>query len=77
MQTLELNSQNTSDSKVKAKKVDASKIPHKKRTDELQQISIFEIRDDMIRERLRNVDLDNITPFKAMELLHELKEKFI
>ena len=77
MQTLELNSQNTTDSKVKTKKVDASKIPHKKRTDELQQISIFEIRDDMIRERLRNVDLDNITPFKAMELLHELKEKFI
>ncbi len=77
METLEINSQSPTDTKVKSKKPDASKIPHKKRTDELQQISIFEIRDDMIRERLRSVELDNITPFQAMELLRDLKDKFM
>lgn len=82
MKSLEDDAENKSkiddkQSKMKSSKAQTASIPHKKRTDDLNQISIFEIRDDMIRERLRGVELDNITPFQALELLRDIKEKFM
>jgi DNA mismatch repair protein MutS len=38
------------------------------------QISLFEIRDDRIRERLRDIDVNAITPLQALQTLSELKD---
>ncbi|MDR0926229.1 MAG: DNA mismatch repair protein MutS [Ignavibacteria bacterium] len=38
-----------------------------------QQLSIFEFRDDAIRDRLREIDENVLTPIDAMNILHELK----
>src|SRR5574344_1443456 len=82
MKSLEDDAENKSkidakQSKMKSSKAQTASIPPKKRTDDLNPLSIFEIRDDMIRERLRGVELDNITPFQALELLRDIKEKFM
>ncbi len=84
LKSLESSAQNVSadgtsdaDSKINTKKANTTNIPKKSRPNEdLSQISIFEIRDDLLRERLRDVDLNNITPFQALEIIKELKEKF-
>jgi len=39
----------------------------------ISQFSLFEIRDDALREKLRTINLDNITPLQALQLLSELK----
>jgi DNA mismatch repair protein MutS len=54
---------------------DTSKISVKKKqiTQDIQQLSIFEIRDDEIREKLRNVDLNVMTPLQALQYLQELR----
>ena len=38
------------------------------------QMSLFEYRDDTLRERLREIDTSNMTPLQALQTLHELKE---
>lgn len=38
------------------------------------QMSIFEIRDDELRDKIRKIDINNITPIQAMQFLEELKE---
>jgi DNA mismatch repair protein MutS len=37
------------------------------------QISLFEIRDDKIREKIRGIDVNALTPMQALTLLAELK----
>ena len=37
------------------------------------QISLFEVRDDGLRDRLRKLDVDNMTPLQAMQAIAELK----
>lgn len=46
----------------------------KPRKVEPQQLSIFEFRDDEIREKLKQVDVEKITPIQAIQILFELKE---
>jgi len=38
------------------------------------QLSMFELRDDSLRDRLRDIDTSNMTPLQALQALHELKE---
>ncbi len=38
------------------------------------QLSMFELRDDTLRDRLRNIDTSNMTPLQALQELHALKE---
>ncbi len=38
------------------------------------QISLFEVRDDGLRDRLRKLDVDNMTPLQAMQAIAELKD---
>lgn len=38
------------------------------------QMSLFEYRDDALRNRLRDIDTSNMTPLQALQVLHELKE---
>ena len=37
------------------------------------QFSLFEIRDDKIRERIRKIDVNALTPLQALTLLAELR----
>ncbi|MCX6154294.1 MAG: DNA mismatch repair protein MutS [Candidatus Kapabacteria bacterium] len=42
-----------------------------------EQLAIFEIRDDELRDKLREVDVNNITPVQALQILSDLhKETF-
>jgi len=40
-----------------------------------EQMSIFEFRDDALREQILNLDLNNITPLEAMKILNEMQKK--
>jgi DNA mismatch repair protein MutS len=39
------------------------------------QMTLFEIKDDVLREELRNLDLENMTPLEALQTLAEFKRK--
>jgi DNA mismatch repair protein MutS len=39
------------------------------------QISMFEIRDDKIRDEIKDMEIDNITPMEALNKLNQLKKK--
>ncbi len=39
------------------------------------QISMFEIKDDKIRDEIKEMEIDNITPMEALNKLNELKKK--
>ena len=39
------------------------------------QISMFEIKDDIIRDEIKGVEIDDITPMEALNKLNELKKK--
>jgi DNA mismatch repair protein MutS len=39
------------------------------------QISMFEIKDDKIRDEIKGVEIDDITPMEALNKLNELKKK--
>lgn len=53
-------------------KPDTSKIEVKKKSD-VEQLSIFEFRDDSLRERINELNIDNITPVQALQILADLK----
>jgi DNA mismatch repair protein MutS len=36
---------------------------------------MFEIRDDKIRDEIKGMEIDNITPMEALNKLNELKKK--
>lgn len=38
-----------------------------------EQLSMFELRDDALREKLRTIDVNNCTPIQALQVLSELK----
>jgi DNA mismatch repair protein MutS len=39
------------------------------------QLTLFEIKDDALREEIRKIDLDSLTPLEALQKLGELKRK--
>ncbi len=53
------------------KKADVRSI--KPRKVEPRQLSIFEFRDDELREKIQSIDLDKISPIQALQILYELK----
>ncbi len=67
MLTLEDNSSDTNTNKTKP---DIKSIKTKKQRSE-DQLAIFEIRDDAIREKIQNLKIENITPIQALNLLTE------
>lgn len=62
-----------SNNQAKLAAVPASATAAQKREDDEMQFSLFEIRDDKIRERLRATDLNALTPIQALAFLAELK----
>jgi len=47
----------------------------KGKTEEISQISLFELPEHPVVEELREIDIDNLTPLKALLLLEQLKRK--
>ena len=43
--------------------------------DDLSQLGLFEVRDDALREEIRKLDIQSMTPLQAMQALDELKRK--
>ncbi len=54
-----------------------SKIKNQSWTNEndLKQLSMFEIQDDKLRNEIKNLDLENMTPIEALQILSELKKR--
>ena len=42
---------------------------------EEEQMAIFEFRDDSLRDKIRKIEIDNITPLEALKLLAKLKKE--
>lgn len=54
------------------KKAKVKAIPSRKEWHETNQLAIFEIRDDRLRQRLAEIKIENMTPIQAFHLLSEL-----
>ena len=39
------------------------------------QMTLFELKDDKLREELKKIDVDKLTPLEALQKLAELKKK--
>ncbi len=65
----------TSMDNIKSKKADLTLIETTKLLDIPEQLSIFELRDDPLREQIVRLDLENITPIEAMKILSEMQKK--
>ncbi len=52
-----------------------SEIVTKKKAEPPEQLSIFEMRDDRIREELKAIDVNSITPVEALNILSKLVKK--
>lgn len=54
-----------------------NKMTHKKKTQEVNQISLFDFNKDVsetaLSKRVKEIDVNNITPMQAMNILNELK----
>jgi DNA mismatch repair protein MutS len=46
---------------------------HRPQIDGSAQMSLFELRDDALRERIRSLDIPSMTPLQALQLLADLK----
>lgn len=70
---LEESSKSADESQVKAlKKAKVEKFETKKQKRVPEQLAIFEIRDDFLREKLRSMDINNVTPVEALQILSDL-----
>lgn len=57
---------------INTKQVSVHKIDTKKKTKNQDQLAIFEIKDDLLRERLQSIDINALTPMQSMQVLSEL-----
>ncbi len=72
MATLE-NSSEPTRQKEKLFADNVKNITRKKKIYDTEQLSIFEFRDDKVREKLSQINVDNLTPLQALQKLAELK----
>jgi DNA mismatch repair protein MutS len=57
---------------VKTQSVNVNKVETKKSKRIPEQLSIFELKDDKIREKILSMDLNNITPIDALKILSDI-----
>lgn len=74
MKTLE-ESSHDHDETSKKRKPDMGKVKSKRRDMAEGQLAIFEFKDDALREKLREIKIDSITPVQALQLLSDLHQK--
>ena len=55
-----------------SKKPDTSGIKTRRQPSQDDQLAIFEFKDDRLRERIKEIDLNNLTPVEALQVLSEL-----
>lgn len=76
MSTFESNAKNKDDNEMAASIPDTSQLQAKTpKPSQDGQLAIFEFRDDEIRARLKELEIENITPVQALSLLAELKRE--
>jgi DNA mismatch repair protein MutS len=56
-------------------KPDISRIKTRQKGQPYHQLSIFEFKDDALREKINTIDVDNITPIEALKILSDLKKE--
>ncbi len=56
----------------RAKKARTGRV--RPRETDLGQLSLFEVRDDQLREQIRQIDVDAMTPLQALQTLNDLKK---
>lgn len=56
-------------------KPDISRIKTRQKGQPYHQLSIFEFKDDALREKISAIDVDNITPIEALKILSDLKKE--
>jgi DNA mismatch repair protein MutS len=64
-----------SEEKIQTRKADTSNIKSKKTRHITDQLSIFEFRDDSLREQINSINLDSISPMEALKILAEMQKK--
>ncbi|MCX7736285.1 MAG: DNA mismatch repair protein MutS [Candidatus Kapabacteria bacterium] len=70
---LEESSNSNDNNQLKSiKKANVDEIDTKKQKRVPEQLAIFEIRDDFLREKLRSLDINHITPVEALHILSDL-----
>ncbi|MDA0986518.1 MAG: DNA mismatch repair protein MutS [Bacteroidetes bacterium] len=57
------------------KNLESSDLSIHTHVDELKQLNIFELKEDWLREELKNVDINSLTPVEALNLISKLKLK--
>jgi DNA mismatch repair protein MutS len=75
MKTLEAASTDESKNDLKLKGVKTSNIETKKNKRIPDQLAIFEIKDDELRERILNLDINQLTPLQALQILSEMHKE--
>ena len=75
MQLLEDQDSAESNDDSSGKKPKIERINTKKAAEKGDQLAIFEFRDDELRDRLKELKINNITPVQALQILSELHTK--
>ena len=57
------------------KNLESSDLSIHSHIDELPQLNIFELKDDSLREEIKNADINSLTPLEALNLISKLKKK--
>ena len=69
-----LEESSSNDSNGTTAKPNIASIDTKKNKDETDQLAIFEVRDDNLRERLLEININNLTPVQALQILAEMHQ---
>jgi DNA mismatch repair protein MutS len=72
MKILEASSTDTQESEINIKGVKTKGIETKINKRVPDQLAIFEIKDDELRERILSLDINNLTPIQALQILSEM-----
>lgn len=75
MHTLENSTGNETGSGISMKKADISSIETKKIAQDTDQLSIFEFRDDQLREKLLELKINMLTPIQAQQVLADMQKE--
>jgi DNA mismatch repair protein MutS len=75
MKTLETSSTDDKKGNVKLKGVKTTNIETKKSKRIPDQLAIFEIKDDELRERILNLNINQLTPLQALQILSEMHKE--
>lgn len=58
-----------------ASKTAAHAVPQQQHVESVPQMSLFEVRDDALRQKLLAVDVNSLTPMQALQLVEELQRE--